>query len=170
VTALERTVSFELDGEEVTVQVQPRLLLVDYLTFEAQVTGVHEGCCEGVCGACTIWIDGEPARSCLVFVAELEGRTVTTPVIALADPRFDGAHDALAGEHAIQCGYCMPGLLMSVLPDLVAESAEPEPISRLLSGNICRCAGYASIERALGTWQASLASKIPASGVGDGSR
>jgi carbon-monoxide dehydrogenase small subunit len=167
VTAVKHTVSFALDGADIIAEVEPRLLLVDYLTFEAQVTGVHEGCCEGICGACTIWVDGEPARSCLIFVVELEGRSVTTPVKALADARFDGAHDALAAEHAIQCGYCIPGLLMSVLPDVVSESAEAEPISRLLSGNVCRCAGYASIERALCKWQASIAAEVPAAGLQD---
>jgi aerobic-type carbon monoxide dehydrogenase small subunit (CoxS/CutS family) len=150
-----QSVTFVLDGAQVTASVEPRTLLIDYLTFEAQLSGVHEGCCEGVCGACTVWIDEEPARSCLVYVVELSGRTVMTPVAALSQPRFDGVHAALAQEHAIQCGYCVTGLLMSVLPDLVRQGSEQECVTRLLSGNVCRCGGYTSIARALTAWRKS---------------
>ena len=115
---------------------------------------MHDGCCEGVCGACTVGIDGEPARSCLAFVAQLDGRDVTTPAHALADERFRGVHEALAAEHAIQCGYCIPGMLMSVLPDLDPAAGAPVPVEQVLAGNVCRCAGYASIVRALEAWRA----------------
>jgi carbon-monoxide dehydrogenase small subunit len=150
--APERTVRFRVDGREVEPAVEPRMLLVDYLTNEERVTGVHDGCCEGVCGACTVWVDGEPARSCLTFVVQLEGREVTTPATALADERFAGVHEALAAEHAIQCGYCIPGMLMSVLPDLEASDENPIALERVVAGNVCRCAGYASIVRALEAW------------------
>jgi carbon-monoxide dehydrogenase small subunit len=148
----ERTVAFSVDGREVSPTVEPRMLLLDYLTFVERCTGVHDGCCEGVCGACTVWVDGQPTRSCLTFVVQLEGRAVTTPTGALDDERFRGAHEALAAEHAIQCGYCTPGLLMSVLPDLT-RPADDTPVERLLSGNVCRCGGYASIARALEDWR-----------------
>jgi carbon-monoxide dehydrogenase small subunit len=151
--AAERAVTFRLDGETVTAVVEPRKLLVDYLTFDAHETGVHEGCCEGVCGACTIWVDGVPTRSCLAFVVEMEEHEVATPAHVLAEERFRGLHAALAAEHAIQCGYCIPGMLMSVIPDLAGEPEEQEPVERLLSGNVCRCAGYASIARALQAWR-----------------
>ena len=151
--ALERTVHFTIDGEDVGATVEPRMLLLDYLTTDARRTGVHDGCCEGVCGACTVWIDGEPARSCLTFVVQVEGRDVTTPAHALVDARFRGVHQALAAEHAIQCGYCIPGMLMSVLPDLGPGVEDPPPLERVLAGNVCRCAGYASIVRALEAWR-----------------
>ena len=151
--ASERAVRFSLDGRDVAPAVEPRMLLLDYLTDEQRATGVHDGCCEGVCGACTVWVDGEPARSCLTFVVQLEGRAVTTPAAALAEERFEGVHRALAAEHAIQCGYCIPGLLMSVLPDLASGDDEGPPFERVVAGNVCRCAGYASIVRALRNWQ-----------------
>jgi carbon-monoxide dehydrogenase small subunit len=149
------SVSFTLDGEHVTAEVEPRTLLMDYLTFGRGETGVHEGCCEGVCGACTVWVDGEPIRSCLAFVVEMAGREVSTPSHVLGDDRYLGVRKALAAGHAIQCGYCIPGLLMSVVGDLEAG----EPVDRLLSGNVCRCAGYASIARALEAWQTSVAAQ-----------
>jgi carbon-monoxide dehydrogenase small subunit len=152
--AAERTVRFRVDGRDVESAVEPRMLLLDYLTTQERVAGVHDGCCEGVCGACTVWVDGEPARSCLTFVVQLEGREVTTPANALGDDRFRGVHEALAAEHAIQCGYCIPGMLMSVLPDLAA-SPDAFPLDRVVAGNVCRCAGYASIVRALEAWRTS---------------
>jgi aerobic-type carbon monoxide dehydrogenase small subunit (CoxS/CutS family) len=147
----EQTVAFSVDGREVAPTVEPRMLLLDYLTFGERCTGVHDGCCEGVCGACTVWVDGQPTRSCLTLVVQVEGRAVTTPEGALHDERFESAHQALAAEHAIQCGYCTPGILMSVLPDLTDPAADVS-VERALSGNVCRCGGYASILRALQTW------------------
>jgi aerobic-type carbon monoxide dehydrogenase small subunit (CoxS/CutS family) len=149
----ERSVRFSIDGRDVEPAVEPRMLLLDYLTTEERATGVHDGCCEGVCGACTVWVDGEPVRSCLTFVTQVEGREVTTPAHALADERFRGVHEALAAEHAIQCGYCIPGMLMSVLPDLAPADGDAIPLERVVAGNVCRCAGYASIVRALETWR-----------------
>jgi carbon-monoxide dehydrogenase small subunit len=131
--------------------VEPRMLLSDYLRHDLELTGTHVGCEHGVCGACTVLLDGEPVRSCLTLAVQADGHEVTT-VEALAP---DGApltslQQAFRTHHGLQCGYCTPGFLMSATA-LLRENSQParEEIVEALSGNLCRCTGYAGIVRAV---------------------
>jgi aerobic carbon-monoxide dehydrogenase small subunit len=131
-------------------QVEPRLLLSDFLRHELGLTGTHVGCEHGVCGACTILFDGESARSCLMFAVQADGHQITT-VEGLASPAGAeaGLHpiqQAFWEAHGLQCGYCTPGILMTLVPFL-KENPDPseEEIRHALSGNLCRCTGYQHI-------------------------
>jgi carbon-monoxide dehydrogenase small subunit len=132
-------------------QVEPRLLLSDFLRHELGLTGTHVGCEHGVCGACTILFDGESARSCLMFAVQADGHQITT-VEGLAPPSEDGKaglhpiQQAFWEAHGLQCGYCTPGILMTLVPFL-KENPDPteEEIRHALSGNLCRCTGYQHI-------------------------
>lgn len=140
-------ISFTLNGQVLTRNVEPRRLLSDFLREDCAQTGTHVGCEHGVCGACTVLIDGKAARSCLCFAVQVDGRTITTVEGLAAD---DGALDPLQTEmqrhHALQCGFCTPGILMSAHA-LLDENPSPsrEEIVEALSGNVCRCTGYSSI-------------------------
>ena len=127
--------------------VEPRLLLSDFLRHELGLTGTHVGCEHGVCGACTILLDGESARSCLMFAVQADGHTIVT-VEGLAKDK-DNLHplqQAFWEAHGLQCGYCTPGILMSMIPFL-KQNPDPteEDIRHALSGNLCRCTGYQHI-------------------------
>jgi carbon-monoxide dehydrogenase small subunit len=131
--------------------VEPRLLLSDFLRHEIGLTGTHVGCEHGVCGACTILFDGESARSCLMFAVQADQHEITT-VEGLTDDR-DHLHplqQAFWEAHGLQCGYCTPGILMTLIPFL---KQHPEPtedeIRHALSGNLCRCTGYQHIVEAV---------------------
>jgi carbon-monoxide dehydrogenase small subunit len=131
--------------------VEPRLLLSDFLRHELGLTGTHVGCEHGVCGACTILFDGESSRSCLMFAVQADGHQITT-VEGLAPPSEDGEaglhpiQQAFWEAHGLQCGYCTPGILMTLVPFL-KENPDPteEEIRHALSGNLCRCTGYQHI-------------------------
>ena len=150
-----RLVEFVLNGERCAAEAPPRLLLSDFLRHRFGRRGVHVGCEHGVCGACTVRLDGAPARACLLFAVQAHGRRVDT-VEGLAGP--DGAHSplqaALRRHHALQCGYCTPGILMTMtewLERLAAEGRAPaeEEVRAVLSGHLCRCTGYAPIVAAV---------------------
>ena len=149
-TALVRVV-ITINGEVFERDVEPRLLLSDFIRHEARLTGTHVGCEHGVCGACTIQLEGRPIRSCLMFAVQAHDRHVRT-VEALASP--DGAlhplQQAFHETHGLQCGFCTPGFLMSLEPILgeIGDKSDEE-LRELLSGNICRCTGYGSIVDAL---------------------
>jgi carbon-monoxide dehydrogenase small subunit len=128
-------------------QVEPRLLLSDFLRHDLGLTGTHVGCEHGVCGACTILFDGESARSCLMFAVQADGHNIST-VEGLA-PGTDKLHpiqQAFWEAHGLQCGYCTPGILMTLVPFL-KENPDPteDEIRHALSGNLCRCTGYQHI-------------------------
>jgi carbon-monoxide dehydrogenase small subunit len=132
-------------------KVEPRLLLSDFLRHELGLTGTHVGCEHGVCGACTILFDGESARSCLIFAVQADGHQITT-VEGLAPPSEDGGtglhpiQQAFWEAHGLQCGYCTPGILMTIVPFLKANpDPTEEEIRHALSGNLCRCTGYQHI-------------------------
>ena len=140
------TVATKVNGKDYKRVVEPRLLLSDFLRHEFGLTGTHVGCEHGVCGACTVLIDGVPMRSCLMFAPQAEGREVTT-VEGLADG--DNLHplqQAFRDAHGLQCGFCTPGILMTLLAFLedhpVPDEAE---IREALTGNLCRCTGYQHI-------------------------
>ena len=148
-------VEIVLNGERCAAEAPPRLLLSDFLRQRFGRRGVHVGCEHGVCGACTVRLDGAPARACLLFAVQVDGRRVDT-VEGLAGP--DGAHSPLQAafrrNHALQCGYCTPGILMTMtewLERLAAEGRTPteEEVREVLSGHLCRCTGYAPIVAAV---------------------
>jgi aerobic-type carbon monoxide dehydrogenase small subunit (CoxS/CutS family) len=143
-------VSIEINGETFEREVEPRLLLSDFIRHEAGLTGTHVGCEHGVCGACTVQLDGEPVRSCLMLAVQAEGHSLRT-VEDLADP--DGTlhplQQAFHESHGLQCGFCTPGFLMSIEP-LLAEGRDYDEreIRQALAGNLCRCTGYQNIVKA----------------------
>jgi 2-furoyl-CoA dehydrogenase 2Fe-2S iron sulfur subunit len=144
-------VSLTLNGRKTSGHAEPRMLLSDFLRHVLGATGTHVGCEHGVCGCCTVLIDGTAARSCLTLAIQAEGREVTT-VEALAGP--DGTlsplQQAFQNTHALQCGFCTPGILMS-FTDFLARHPHPSEaeIIDVLSGHLCRCTGYAGIVSAV---------------------
>ncbi|QKV17044.1 (2Fe-2S)-binding protein [Oricola thermophila] len=147
-TAGERhRISFRLNGRPVEVMAENRTLLSDLLRHELGVTGTHVGCEHGVCGACTVQIDGAPARSCLVLAAQVEGLDIRTVEALAPQPgRLSLLQEAFREHHGLQCGFCTPGILMT-LDALLAERPEAgeDEIREHLSGHLCRCTGYATI-------------------------
>jgi 2-furoyl-CoA dehydrogenase 2Fe-2S iron sulfur subunit len=141
---------FTLNGEAVDRSCEPRMLLTDFIRHEIGATGTHVGCEHGVCGACTVAIDGQPARACLTLALQIEGCEVRT-VESLADRqgRLGVLQSAFRRHHALQCGFCTAGILMS-LDALFARNkdADEAEIREVLTGHLCRCTGYAPIVRA----------------------
>ena len=145
-----RDVRVTVNGRAYARNVEPRTLLVDFLRRDCGLTGTHVGCAHGVCGACTVLLDGASVRSCLAFAVQAEGREVTT-VEGLADGGpLNALQQAFHEHHALQCGYCTPGFLMS-LTEFLRETPDPDEarIRERLSGNLCRCTGYANVVRAV---------------------
>ena len=141
------SISVSVNGQVHEREVESRLLLSDFLRHELGLTGTHVGCEHGVCGACTIQLDGEPVRSCLLFAVQADGHSITT-VEGLAEDR-DHLHpiqQAFWEAHGLQCGYCTPGILMTMIPFL-EQNPDPseQEIRKALSGNLCRCTGYQHI-------------------------
>jgi carbon-monoxide dehydrogenase small subunit len=139
-------VAVMVNGIQYERSVEARLLLSDFLRHDLGLTGTHVGCEHGVCGACTILLDGQPVRSCLVFAVQAHGHEVTT-VEGLGTP--DDLHpiqEAFWESHGVQCGFCTPGILMTLVPFL-EENAEPseQEIREAIAGNLCRCTGYQHI-------------------------
>ena len=143
-------IRFTLNGEAVDRTCEPRMLLTDFIRHEIGATGTHVGCEHGVCGACTVDIDGRPARACLTLALQIEGCEIRT-VESLADRqgRLGLLQSAFRRHHALQCGFCTPGILMS-LETLFARraNADEAEIRDVLTGHLCRCTGYAPIVRA----------------------
>lgn len=146
------SISLEVNGERVSAQVLPRLNLADFLREHLELTGTHVGCEHGVCGACTVRVNGEIVRSCLVLAAQMQGASVQT-IEGLSDSgEIADLQAAFRERNALQCGYCTPGMLMTA-QDLLIQQAEPdrERIREHLSGNYCRCTGYQAIIDAVET-------------------
>ena len=144
------TITVQVNGGEHTVEVEPRLLLADWLREHLGLTGTHLGCEQGACGACTILLNGAPVRSCLIFAVQADGQSVTT-VEGLA--RDDTLHPVQAGfwqEHGLQCGFCTPGFLTTATALMERENPPSRAeIREALSGNLCRCTGYQNIVNAV---------------------
>jgi carbon-monoxide dehydrogenase small subunit len=140
-----------VNGQPTNRQVEPRLLLSDFLRHELGLTGTHVGCEHGVCGACTVQFDGKPVRSCLMLAVQADGHEVTT-VEGLASSReqLHPLQQAFWEAHGLQCGFCTPGFLMTLVPFL-AENPDPSEreIREAISGNLCRCTGYQNIVAAV---------------------
>jgi carbon-monoxide dehydrogenase small subunit len=139
-------VKVTVNGREREREVEPRLLLSDFLRHELDLTGTHVGCEHGVCGACTVLLDGEPVRSCLLLAVQADGHELTT-VEGLADgDELHPLQQAFRDAHGLQCGFCTAGILLTLVPFLDAHpDPDEETIRHALSGNICRCTGYQHI-------------------------
>jgi len=139
-------VTVVVNGEARSAMVEPRMLLVDFLRHELSLTGTHVGCEQGVCGACTVRIEGELARSCLIFAVQADGLDVATVEGMARGGALHPIQEAFHAEHGLQCGFCTPGLLLTVerLLELNPHPSEEE-IRDFISGNVCRCTGYNGI-------------------------
>jgi len=144
-------ISIEINGAHHAADVEPRTLLPDFIRHDCGLTGTHVGCEQGVCGACTVQLDGEPVRSCLMLAVQANGRAIrTVEGLAAEDGELHPLQRAFHEKHALQCGFCTPGFLMTLEP-LVRDAGdlhEPE-IRELLAGNLCRCTGYLGIVEAV---------------------
>jgi len=140
-------VSLTVNGVSYQREVEARLLLSDFLRHELGLTGTHVGCEHGVCGACTIMFDGQSMRSCLIFAVQADGHEITTVEgLAESTDQLHPLQHAFWEAHGLQCGYCTPGILMTMIPFL-QENPDPteDEIRHALSGNLCRCTGYQHI-------------------------
>jgi 2-furoyl-CoA dehydrogenase 2Fe-2S iron sulfur subunit len=144
-------IGLTLNGRKVSAEAEPRMLLSDFLRHSLAATGTHVGCEHGVCGCCTVLIDGTAVRSCLTLAMQAEGKDVkTVESLASADGKLNRLQQAFQNNHALQCGFCTPGILMS-FTDFLARNPKPteDELREVLSGHICRCTGYAGIMAAL---------------------
>jgi aerobic-type carbon monoxide dehydrogenase small subunit (CoxS/CutS family) len=144
-----RMIALTVNGEARSASADPRLTLVDFLRHSLRLTGTHIGCEHGVCGACTILVDGSAVRSCLMLAVQAEGKHVQT-VESLGSP--DSLHPlqkAFSAHHALQCGYCTPGMLLTLV-EFLRDVPDPTAadVREAISGNLCRCTGYHNIIKA----------------------
>ena len=140
-----------LNGKRASGHAEPRLLLIDFLRHEIGATGSHVGCEHGVCGACTVRVDGKAVRACLMFAVQADGRRVdTVEGLAGVEGKLTAMQLSFRRHHALQCGFCTPGILMS-LDDFLERTPKPTEteLREMLSGHLCRCTGYAGIVRAV---------------------
>ena len=147
---MKKTIRVNVNGREVEHEVEPRLLLVHFLRDELNLTGTHVGCETSVCGACTVAIEGRTAKSCTVLAVQCDGKKVETIESFAAGGELDAVQQAFWNEHGLQCGYCTPGMILSVR-QILADTPNPtrEQIRRGLEGNLCRCTGYQHIINAV---------------------
>lgn len=143
-------IELAVNGQHRSATVEPRTSLGDYLRLEAGCTGVHLGCEHGVCGACTVLVDGRAVRSCLMLAVQADGAEVTTVEgLAAPDGTFHPVQQAMRDAHGLQCGFCTPGVLMTFAALTAGEAAADEQeMIEAMSGHICRCTGYQGIRRA----------------------
>jgi carbon-monoxide dehydrogenase small subunit len=142
----QHTIGVTVNGTRHERAVEPRLLLSDFLRHDLGLTGTHVGCEHGVCGACTVLLDGEAVRSCLVFAVQADGHTIDTVEGLASDGVLNPLQQAFHEAHALQCGFCTAGILMTLVPFLREHPDPDEPaIREAISGNLCRCTGYANI-------------------------
>jgi 2-furoyl-CoA dehydrogenase 2Fe-2S iron sulfur subunit len=140
-----------VNGREVSGHAEPRMLLTDFLRQELGMTDIHPACEHGVCGACTVLLDGQPARSCLTFAVQADGHRIDTAQ-GLSGPHgeLNDLQAAFKKHHGLQCGYCTPGILMSATAFLDARpNPSEDEVREMLSGHLCRCTGYVGMVRAI---------------------
>ena len=145
------SVTITLNGRQVSGYAEPRMLLSDFLRQELGLSGVHVGCEHGVCGSCTIHLDGAAVRACLTFAVQANGRRIdTVEGLSEGEGELNDLQQAFRRHHALQCGFCTPGILMSVT-DYLDRNPQPteQEIREMLSGHLCRCTGYTGIVRAV---------------------
>ena len=135
-----------VNGRQYRRVVEPRLTLADFLRHELDLTGTHVGCEHGVCGACTVLVNGRSARSCLLFAVQAEGSDISTVEGLAEGGELNPLQSAFRDNHGLQCGFCTPGMLMS-LTELLRDNPDPteEQVREVLTGNLCRCTGYSGI-------------------------
>ncbi len=156
-------IALTVNGKEVTGEVEPRRLLADFLREDLGLTGTHLGCEHGICGACTVRLDGDPVRSCLMLAVQADGREVeTVEGLAAPDGTLHPLQEAFHACHALQCGFCTPGFLMTIaaVEDPADLPAEEAGVRELISGNICRCTGYHNIVEAVLSYRESTLSEV----------
>jgi 2-furoyl-CoA dehydrogenase 2Fe-2S iron sulfur subunit len=144
-------VTLTLNGRKLSADAEPRLLLSDFIRHGIGLTGTHVGCEHGICGSCTVLIDGVAQRSCLTLAVQVEGREVrTVESLAAPDGTLNSLQQAMRANHGLQCGFCTPGILMS-FTDFLGRNPHPTEaeIREVLSGHLCRCTGYAGIVAAV---------------------
>ena len=143
-------IALTVNGKRVERTVESRLLLSDFLRHDLELTGTHVGCEHGVCGACTVLVDGDACRSCLMFAVQADGCDVNTVESLGTEQKLHPIQEAFTKAHALQCGFCTPGILMTLVPFLRENSSPSEDeIREALSGNLCRCTGYANMVTAV---------------------
>jgi carbon-monoxide dehydrogenase small subunit len=144
------TVQLKVNGKALQASVEPRTTLADCLRYDLKLTGTHIGCEHGVCGACTVIVDGAPVRSCLIFAVQVDGADITTVEGLAHGDALSPLQAAFRRHHALQCGFCTPGILTTAHVLLSEEpEADADRIREVLSGNICRCTGYIQIIEAV---------------------
>ncbi len=143
-------VTMTVNGDEVTRDVEPRMLLVHFIRDELGLTGTHWGCDTSNCGTCTLWVDGEAVKSCTVLAAMAGGRDVHTVEGVAQNGELDAVQQGFLEEHGLQCGFCTPGMIMTA-KWLLERDPDPDEgtIREAISGNLCRCTGYENIVRAV---------------------
>ena len=141
-----RAITLTVNGRAYAREVETRMTLGDFLRIELELTGTHLGCEHGVCGACTVLVDGQSARSCLMLAVQANGRSLTTVEGLAKDGKLNVLQQAFMDNHGLQCGFCTPGML-TTLTEFLATNADPTEteIRVAISGNICRCTGYQGI-------------------------
>jgi len=145
-----RDITLHINGEDFFVSVEPRRTLVDVIRDDCGQTGTHIGCEHGVCGACTVLVDGEPMRSCLMFAVQADGRRIRTIEGLAKGETLHPMQEAFMKHHALQCGFCTPGFLMLAIGALEKNpDVSDDEIVDILSSNLCRCTGYENIVKAV---------------------
>ena len=154
---VEHAISFKLNGKHMTVKCPPAYTLLEVLREQLQVTGPKEDCAKGECGACTVLMNGQPVCSCLVLVSQAQGADIITSEGLVKDGKPNPVQEAFVEEGAVQCGHCIPGMIVSASA-LLMRNPEPSPaeIKTALGGNLCRCTGYtkiiAAVQKAAKNW------------------
>src|SRR5579884_3019554 len=142
-------ITLRINGATRTGSPEARKTLADFLRDDLELTGTHVGCEHGVCGACTVIVDGAAVRSCLMLAAQANGREIRTiEGVAGADGQMSGVQRALGEEHGLQCGFCTPGFVMAMTAALEQPDMDAEHLTEVLGGHLCRCTGYQGIRRA----------------------
>jgi carbon-monoxide dehydrogenase small subunit len=143
-------ISLNVNGQDFEIEVAPRKLLSDALREDCRLTGTHVGCEHGVCGACTVLVDGRPTRACLTFAVQMQGHRITTIEAVAQDGQLSPLQQALHEEHGLQCGFCTAGIVMT-FEAYLRQHPDPtdDEIRDVLSGNLCRCTGYHNIVAAI---------------------
>src|SRR5688572_17432341 len=158
---MNKTIQLAVNGRAERAVLEPRLQLADFLREHLGLTGTHLGCEHGVCGACTVELDGAPARSCIAYAVACNGASVRTIEGFDDDPVMADLREAFSAEHALQCGYCTPGMLVTARDIVLRLPDADEARVRLeLSGNLCRCTGYVGIVRAIQSVLAKRGSEV----------